>query len=118
MMRKLLPVLLVLVYLSTVMTAAPVNRMAVSPDPAAFGGSITVTHDITRNADFARLECFQNGVIVLRYYTLHVQSPITMGPLGPTPSWVAGGADCVVSLGVFRHDKFKASASVEFAALP
>ena len=61
-----------------------------------------------------KAECFQNGELVYRHYAL-VTDGVAALPLGPTPNWQSGDAECTAELGEFdKRMRFRVSASDSF----
>jgi len=66
-----------------------------------------------------KTECYQNGEIVMRHYSLWDGSSATI-PLGPTRAWQEGDAECTAELGYFHkgvHTRWRVVDSTDFIAM-
>lgn len=75
------------------------GRGVISVPDGTFGGTTTATLNPGGSDIWAMAECYQNGTIVYRQYVRNSAENTATFTLGPTPSWLAGAADCLAEEG-------------------
>jgi hypothetical protein len=104
---------------------------SVTPNPATYAQKITVSVSSSEvpPARLMKVECSQNGTLVLADYDAFETtdfmssatgySASTEFVMGPTSKWQSGGANCTVGLGYLDNkSQFKAVSSTSFTANP
>jgi len=100
------------------------ETIAVAPDPATFGGTVTTTVTSAHAWPVVYVHCYGNGSTVgqnpgqLLSATEAVFRDDLVFTLGPTPSWSGGGADCYATLLGFEDGYYTPLAETTFAVGP
>lgn len=97
-MRSILAGLVLVLVIAAPAVAGPKHAVSVTPDPAAFGSTVTVVYSTTEPNPWARVECVKasDGQLgQIEYTYLLSDNQVT---LGPTDAWPSGAATCSIEL--------------------